>query len=170
MQPLPPDKLEPLWKCTTASNCGTLAFNWQNTSSPKYNDDISLLIRHHVISRCYSTILLTWGYSTLSPAAAQCLDTAELGRGRSCKMTAATLYSAVHTVHILHYIHFPHQLLLVPHCCPCCHCTTVTAATVLLYLLLLLVLYGRLSCYLLCCLICRCTALLSLLSLHCCRS
>jgi hypothetical protein len=38
--------------CTlsTASNSGTLASNWQNASSPKYNDDISLLISQYLIS------------------------------------------------------------------------------------------------------------------------
>jgi hypothetical protein len=32
------------------SNPGTLASNWQNTASPKYNDDISLLISQDLIS------------------------------------------------------------------------------------------------------------------------
>jgi hypothetical protein len=32
------------------SNSGTLALNRQNTASPKYNDDISLLISQYLIS------------------------------------------------------------------------------------------------------------------------
>jgi hypothetical protein len=36
-----------LWKCTVT---GTIALNGQNISSPKYNDDVSLLIFHYIIS------------------------------------------------------------------------------------------------------------------------
>jgi hypothetical protein len=32
------------------SNSGTLVSNWQNTSNPKYNNDISLLISQYLIS------------------------------------------------------------------------------------------------------------------------
>jgi hypothetical protein len=44
--------------CTrnTASNSGALASNWQKTSSPKYNDDISLLILQYLISVCTNQI------------------------------------------------------------------------------------------------------------------
>jgi hypothetical protein len=34
----------------SVSNPGTPASNWQNTASPKYNDDISLLISQYLIS------------------------------------------------------------------------------------------------------------------------
>jgi hypothetical protein len=34
------------------SNSGTLASNRQNTASPKYNDDISLLISQHLATGC----------------------------------------------------------------------------------------------------------------------
>ncbi len=42
--------------CTqnTASNSGTRASNRQNTASPKYNDNISLLISKHLISDFHS--------------------------------------------------------------------------------------------------------------------
>jgi hypothetical protein len=46
-QPLPPNSCG-LYSVHstlyTVSNSGTLASDWLNTSSPKYNDDISLLI------------------------------------------------------------------------------------------------------------------------------
>ncbi len=37
----------------TVSKSGALASSWQNTSSPKYNDDISLLILQYLISELY---------------------------------------------------------------------------------------------------------------------
>ncbi len=57
-----------LYICTVHELCsrtvgeyrhGTIASYWQNTSSPKYNDDISLLISQYLISG--------WTHSSLSP-------------------------------------------------------------------------------------------------------
>ncbi len=57
--PLPPNscKLDSI-HCTldTASNSGTLALSSENTSSPKYNDDISMLILQYLISGVYCTL------------------------------------------------------------------------------------------------------------------
>jgi hypothetical protein len=39
------------------SNSGTLASNRQNTTSPKYNDDISFLISHYLIFVCSHCVL-----------------------------------------------------------------------------------------------------------------
>ncbi len=55
--------------CTlyTASNYGALASNWQNTSSPKYNDDISLLISQYLISSSMRLVLLMLLMDSNSP-------------------------------------------------------------------------------------------------------
>ncbi len=52
-QPLPPNScgLNSVQRTlNSASNYGTIASNWQNTSSSNYNDDISLLIAQYHIS------------------------------------------------------------------------------------------------------------------------
>jgi hypothetical protein len=49
-QPLPPPIYCLNRTLNTASNFGTLASNWQNTSNTKYNRDISLLIQEYFVS------------------------------------------------------------------------------------------------------------------------